>query len=698
MDINNIPVKQVGDRLRNEEFNAVVDSTKKNAKDIEGVSGSFQGDVIPSFNFTNAPKGIYAPMESGTYNGIVVVDLETRPLTELVWNGATLQKKGDVEIVVPPAENKIPDWEEIPYDAGLQVNNNGQWYKALVNTSSTDVPGIAPVTVWKPIIDATRKTSLIKTGAGKNLFDYSTVINGQYINVANGNIISNSSYKMSEKVFVRGGRFISVSGLGTIHYGLGWRFESLDGVLIAFGAGEQNGTLFKADLTPYDQDGYFQFTVKTAAPGDNTNINNIQLEYGANTTFEAFKPGMLGLEGLIIPVRETFAQIDTNLFNTLLVIAGYYIDVTTFNKVASASYSISGMIPCKPSTRYFIKGLGTIRYGSAVAFYNEAGVKIGGYSFIYQDVSEFDFYTTAGVYFFQFTVKTGKSGDNTNINNIQVTELNSIPFKAYEEGVSKINNKKLLSDFGTGAKPLSANSLIPKWYFEEQLLGTGIRGKTVLILGDSITEDTQAWATEPNRISWVTYFKQITGAITKNYARSGAGIRDWAYETDARQQLSAQVLDAIADGIQPDLIIIAIGTNDSYWESILGDYDATLIKNIVDLDRTKILEAARWAFYTLTEQYPNIPVFYGTPIQRAINPGSTPDLRWLREPVVLMAKRYNINIIDAWSESGIIQDFEVNGGVGRYLTDGLHPITPGGYEFLGKFYAKKVLAGLSEYI
>lgn len=127
MDINEIKPKELGDRLRNEEFNAVVNAVKKNAQDIEGVAGSFQGDVVPSFNFTNAPKGIYAPLESGNYGGPVedggvVVDLETYPLTEIIWNGSYLSKKAEVEIVVPSVETVSiinPEGEGIPTEKAV---------------------------------------------------------------------------------------------------------------------------------------------------------------------------------------------------------------------------------------------------------------------------------------------------------------------------------------------------------------------------------------------------------------------------------------------------------------------------------------------------------------------------------------------------------------------------------------------------
>ena len=113
MDINDIKPVTPGDKFRHDAFNAMLDGIKKNAQDIEGAVSGYRGDVVPSFNFTNAPSGIYTPMISGTYNGDVIVDLDTYPLIELIWNGVTLSKRGEKEFNIPPAENKIETYEGV---------------------------------------------------------------------------------------------------------------------------------------------------------------------------------------------------------------------------------------------------------------------------------------------------------------------------------------------------------------------------------------------------------------------------------------------------------------------------------------------------------------------------------------------------------------------------------------------------------
>lgn len=127
-------------------------------------------------------------------------------------------------------------------------------------------------------------------------------------------------------------------------------------------------------------------------------------------------------------------------------------------------------------------------------------------------------------------------------------------------------------------------------------------------------------------------------------------------------------------------------------------YDTAMSKaTLADLDRTIFLKAARWAFWSIRENWATARCYYGNPLQRVNTPNSTEADdwgNWLRDLIERMARRYGFVVIDAFGESGIVREFEVNGGVGRYLNDGLHPTTVG-KQLQGRFYANEIL---NEYV
>ena len=62
--------------------------------------------------------------------------------------------------------------------------------------------------------------------------------------------------------------------------------------------------------------------------------------------------------------------------------------------------------------------------------------------------------------------------------------------------------------------------------------------------------------------------------------------------------------------------------------------------------------------------------------------------------MVRLAKRYGFNVIDTMSNSGIIKDFEVDKGAGRYLSDGLHP-NVAGQQVQAKYIVSEIVARMT---
>lgn len=174
----------------------------------------------------------------------------------------------------------------------------------------------------------------------------------------------------------------------------------------------------------------------------------------------------------------------------------------------------------------------------------------------------------------------------------------------------------------------------------------------------------------------------------RNYALSGASYKS-VVESSAsleRKSLAAQVTLAISDAdnptsgvfptddFYPDVVIFALGTNDGACddtpESAMAIAGTDVDDTIALLDETKFCQAARKAFMRVRKKWPLATMFCELPIQRASRDQLTAGVN---EALRVMAGYYGMIVIDGGKESGIVRDFEVLGGLGTLLKDGLHP-------------------------
>lgn len=221
------------------------------------------------------------------------------------------------------------------------------------------------------------------------------------------------------------------------------------------------------------------------------------------------------------------------------------------------------------------------------------------------------------------------------------------------------------------------------------------KGKNLLIFGDSITEtatvsDDGATYTEGVHSNWPFFAKdKLQIGEMWNYAKSGARCTDFETES-VRQKLSHQIETAIANNRPADIIVISAGTNDNYSD-VTDTFDTAMEKDIADLDRTVFSEALRWEMYTLRNAYPEAICFIATPIQRAAKEIYSSLIAAMEH----MAHRYNFIVIPAHDESGIVRDFEVKGGSGRDLSDGLHP-NENGQKKMANLYCACILRHITK--
>lgn len=219
------------------------------------------------------------------------------------------------------------------------------------------------------------------------------------------------------------------------------------------------------------------------------------------------------------------------------------------------------------------------------------------------------------------------------------------------------NGQTSTTTWGAEADKLNAN-------FTQNL--SYLPNAKILVFGDSIF--TQLGSYSP--IDYLPSYFGVNASNIYNYAYSGASYKDSASHTDQRQNVSYQISQAISDAINPDIIIIQVATNDGVIS--LGDYATAMSKTLLtDLDKTKLYEAIRYAYWQIRTSFPNAVCYSCTPIQRAdTEPSALTDLY---NAIITMSSRYNFIVIPFHSQSGIVKDFEVINGEGRDLKDGLHP-------------------------
>lgn len=195
-----------------------------------------------------------------------------------------------------------------------------------------------------------------------------------------------------------------------------------------------------------------------------------------------------------------------------------------------------------------------------------------------------------------------------------------------------------------------------------------------------------------------------SSVTTQNYTDPDfAGISDGWEETDDPGELQKRAnncavvhtqrfIEEVKNGGEPvpDIFAFAMGTNDD--SDCLGDPEKALtgksLENNENVDLFTEAGAARWCIQRIMEEYPGCRIFLLTPIQTA-----TPEHNAKIEKTIKVLRRIaggmSVQVVDCFNGCGICEKFEVQGGTGRYLRDGLHPDVPG-QTLEGRFAAKEI--------
>ena len=204
-----------------------------------------------------------------------------------------------------------------------------------------------------------------------------------------------------------------------------------------------------------------------------------------------------------------------------------------------------------------------------------------------------------------------------------------------------------------------------------------LKGKTINILGDSITEGVGA-SCEANRYTDV--FAREFGAKVNNYGVSGSRIANQRMGTGERRDrhfcMRMEEMDETADAV-----VVFGGTNDyGHGEATFGEKDS--------FDVYTFYGALNTLFTHFKENAPNTKVIFMTPLHRLNeNNPSFPEGKVLKDYVDAIkeiAANYDVHIIDLYEEAPIDPaDPEV-------VPDGLHP-SDKGHRIMADFITKKLL-------
>lgn len=187
-----------------------------------------------------------------------------------------------------------------------------------------------------------------------------------------------------------------------------------------------------------------------------------------------------------------------------------------------------------------------------------------------------------------------------------------------------------------------------------------------------------------------------------------AGISDGWLPTEDAEEIQKRVnncavvhiqrfLSDVRGGIapKPDVFAFAMGTNDS--ADMLGDAEKACrgksLDGNADIDLFTEAGAMRWCIQTISENFPDAQIFVLTPIQAADPAHNAKIERQISEVFTKVTGAMSVQLIDCFHESGICEKYEVIGGEGRYLRDGLHP-KPNGQALEGAFVLSQMRASM----
>ncbi|MRE02435.1 hypothetical protein F0M03_04695 [Vibrio parahaemolyticus] len=360
-------------------------------------------------------------------------------------------------------------------------------------------------------------------------------------------------------------------------------------------------------------------------------------------------------------------------------------------------YQTSGFIPIEHLTltdSFYLKGFDG-GYGRYIYFYDEEFNVIinpndptnAYYRALPQDLAPdvwtelTNFRPSNDAVYARMTLITGKENDVTDLNNVILSHK---PQSVYVAGY------ELIYDI-TGL-PLMARKTTQDPVFDHDLINLKalkawakslLTGKHLATLGDSITAGDSNWPEFASSILSMTY---------ENFAVGGGHWEDFGEIVDDPRWFRIQVDALLASSQVPDVIVIAMGTNSLYASK--GDFQTEMDKDFADIDTTCVYGGMRHGLERIRTQYPAVPVYLTTPIQRvSLAPNSTEMINMV-EAIKKIGEWYGCEVFNCHSDVQILHQIEKT--TPTFLPDGLHP-NDAGSELQGCYIASKIKSSTSFY-
>lgn len=210
------------------------------------------------------------------------------------------------------------------------------------------------------------------------------------------------------------------------------------------------------------------------------------------------------------------------------------------------------------------------------------------------------------------------------------------------------------------------------------------KGKNVLVFGDSISSDTYM----NNSLKWNHILQREKEFVHHNYSVHGYGfLCGQGTTTVGDRSMIMQIENAKTAGVEPDLIVLFMGTNDAGNHVPLGEYgtgmDAnTLTTAITDTSTiTTFTAAVEYCMAKILEYWCGVPVAVLLPLKRQgyVDPVGTYYLWKYAEVLQATAEKFAFPVLDLFHksyfnpENSAFRAMYTHDWDGSGSGDGLHP-------------------------
>ncbi|MDF5045527.1 SGNH/GDSL hydrolase family protein [Vibrio parahaemolyticus] len=282
----------------------------------------------------------------------------------------------------------------------------------------------------------------------------------------------------------------------------------------------------------------------------------------------------------------------------------------------------------------------------------------------------------------RMTLTTGKSNDDTDLNDVIISNKQQDQYVAGYQLLKEISGFHIIAEKAM-KEPKADFDIVNFKALKDWISSSGFNGRHLATLGDSIT------AGDSN---WPKFASSILGMSHENFAVGGGHWEDFGAIVDDPRWFRIQVDNLLASSQAPDVIVIAMGTNSLFAPK--GDFQTQMDAAFVDIDTTVVYGGMRHGLERIRAQYPTVPMFLTTPIQRVTSAPNSTEMINMVEAIKKIGEWYGCEVFNCHSDVQILHQIEKT--TPTFLPDGLHP-NDAGSEIQGCYIASKIKSSTAFY-